>query len=290
MDLSGVWKKRKPELICGLLCLTVLASLARILIKRSLTIETENATLQGYAIALSAQVEGEIHQVFVDENQPVTRGQLLCVLEDSRWVARLHDAEATRDALMAEWEDARVNERRTNFLYKRKEVAASVHDHIRSVLDSLFRQMQGAEARVAQARTNVYRTRILAPSDGIIAFRTARAGMLAEPGLPLFGFVDRKDRWVLARVRETDLRDLHIGKPVSVHFDSLPGQRFGGEIESISPATEKRFYSAIPADFSAGNYTKYVQWYPIRIRIALNKSEQAKLPIGISSTVRMTRD
>jgi membrane fusion protein (multidrug efflux system) len=285
-----LWQDRKPEIICGLLCFIVLASLTRMLVRQKLYIETENATLQGYAIALSSEVEGEVLRVFVDENQPVKKGQLLCVIEDSRWLARLKNAEAERDALKARWDNSRRDEERATNLFRQRAISAEAFDRAQSEAKSLFRQMKSAEAQAYNARVNYQRTRITAPSDGVIAFRTARPGFIAQRGFPLFGFVDRKDRWVLAKVREDDLPDLHIGKPVQVRFDSIPDREFKGNVESISPATEKPFYSAIPADFSAGNFTKYVQWYPIRIRLALNDEDEARVPVGVSSTILMKRD
>jgi membrane fusion protein (multidrug efflux system) len=276
--------------VSGFLCLLVLVAVTRILVRRKFYIETENATLQGYAIALSSEVEGEVLQVLVEENQFVQKGQLLCVLEDSRWVARLEDAEAKRDAAHARWENARRDEARANQQFKGAAISPESRDLTRSQSSALWSQLQAFEAQAAQARTQYERTRIYAPRDGVIAFRTARPGMLAQNGTPLFGFVDLKDRWVLARVRETDLTGLHIGKTVEVRFDAVPGRKFNGKIESVSPATEKPFFSAIPADFSAGNFTKYVQWYPIRIRLVLNDTDQRRIPIGISSQIHMSRD
>jgi membrane fusion protein (multidrug efflux system) len=284
------WKERKPEWICGLICIVVIVSVARILIHRKLYIDSDNATLQGYAIALSSEVEGEVLHVYVTENQAVRKGQILCVLEDSRWLARLGNAEAKRDALRARWETARRDEARANFLIHRHVISPSASDHANTEAQSLFDQMKAAEAGAAQALTNFRRTRILAPDDGSIAFRTARPGMLAQVGMPLFGFVDRKDRWVLAKVRETDIPDMHIGQAVQVTFDSAPGRKFKGKIESFSPSTEHTFYSAVPADFSAGNFTKYVQWYPIRVQVALSEADEARIPVGASSTVLMSRN
>jgi membrane fusion protein, multidrug efflux system len=288
--IKHLWQDRKPEVICSLLCLIVLASLARVLLRQKLYIETENATLQGYAIPLSSEVEGEVLRVFVNENQSVRKGQLLCVIEDSRWLARLQSAEAERDALRARWEDSRRDERRAASLFRQRAISAEAFDQAQSETRSLFRQMKAAEAQSYNARVNYRRTRITAPSDGVIAFRTARPGLIAQRGFPLFGFVAHKDRWVLARIREDDLPDLHIGKPVQVRFDSVPDREFRGNVESISPATEQPFYSAIPSDFSAGNFTKYVQWYPIRIRLALNDEDEARVPVGVSSTILMKRD
>jgi membrane fusion protein (multidrug efflux system) len=270
--------------------LFVIVSVARILIHRKRFIDSENAVLQAYAIALSSEVEGEVLHVYVNENQPVRQGQLLCVLDDSRWVARLKDAEARRDALRARWETARRDEARSRFLIRRNVISSSSNDHAQTLADSLFEHMKAAEANAAEALTHVRRTRIIAPSDGVIAFRTARPGMLAQVGTPLFGFVDRKDRWVLAKIRETDIPDMHIGQPVKVTFDSEPGREFKGSIESFSPSTEHDFYSAIPADFSAGNFTKYVQWYPVRVKVSLNDSDKVRIPVGVSSTVLMSRN
>ena len=285
-----VWKERKTELICGLLCLAVIVSLTRVLIRRSLYIETNNAAFQGYSIAISSEVEGEVLRVFVKENEEVKKGQLLCLLEDSHWLAKANEAEAEFAALKTQWENAQRDERRSAELLRQSTTSPQSYDQARARANSLHARMQAAKDEARLARINLNRTRVSAPDDGMIAFRTASPGMLAQPGTPLFGFVAKNDRWVLARVRETDLSDLHVGKPVNVTFDAVPGRDFVGKIESIGPATERPFYAAIPEDFSAGNYTKYVQWHPIRIKLKLSQAEQTRMPVGISSFVHMTRD
>jgi membrane fusion protein (multidrug efflux system) len=288
--MSALWKGRKPEIICGFLCLIVLGCIARIVIHRALTVETDNATLQGYAIPLMSKIEGEVVRVFVVENEPVKKGQLLCELEQAPWRARLQSAEADLRALQAQqW----VTERdldRADRLLRHRNLPYSSYDQTLGAARALRGETEAAQARVIRAREDLERTRLVAPADGVIAFRTARVGMLAQPEIPLFGFVDSKDRWILARVREADLSDLHVGKAVDVRLDAASGKKFHGTITSLGPATERPFLSAVVDDPAAGNFTKYVQWQPIRIDLALSAPEDFQIAIGTSAWVHMSRD
>jgi membrane fusion protein, multidrug efflux system len=286
--LSALWKGRKPELICGFLCLAVAASLGRIVYRGRVYIESENALFQGYFAALSPQISGEIRHVWVEENQTVLKGQLLCVIDDRPFVARLKDAENSRAALEARWEIAKKDARRAERLAREGALSVQGLDHAVALSQDLAKERDAAGARVVEARQNLERTRIRAPAAGILAFRTARPGMYARVGAPLFGLVLGNERWVEAKVKEIDFPDIQVGKAVQVKLDAVPGRSFEGHIQSIGPSTETPF-AAVPPDFGAGNFTKYVQWRPIRVAVALEPKDRARVPIGSSSSIEMKR-
>ena len=128
-------------------------------------------------------------------------------------------------------------------------------------------------------------TVIRAPSDGVIAKKAAELGMLASPGMPLFGFVSSQTRWVIANFKETDLNRLKVGQRVNISVDALGGQDFQGEIESFNPSTGSIF-SLLPPDNATGNFTKVVQRVPTRIKFKdLRKEDIDELKAGLSVVV-----
>jgi membrane fusion protein (multidrug efflux system) len=74
------------------------------------------------------------------------------------------------------------------------------------------------------------------------------------------------DIWVVANLKETEIRDVNPGDKAEIQVDAYPGRKFVGHVESLSPATGARF-SLLPPDNATGNFTKVVQRIPVRIRV-----------------------
>jgi RND family efflux transporter MFP subunit len=280
------WRNRKPEIFCGMICFVAIAGLVSIVIHRFLYVKSSYATLQSYSIALSSQVEGEVTHVYVIEHQAVKKGQLLCTIDDRPYLNRLNEAESQRDALLPQIRLAEKDLNRMRFLLKRGAIAPANLDHALAKTQSLQAQYESAKALAAIAKVNVSRTQIVAPSDGDIAFRSAQLGMVASPTTPLFGFIAQQERWVEAKIKENDLSGIRVGDQAEIQFDSIPGRKFTGHIESFAHSTETPF-AAVPNDFSAGNFSKYPQWLPVRIRVDVPENEN--IPVGINSVVEMKR-
>jgi membrane fusion protein (multidrug efflux system) len=155
--------------------------------------------------------------------------------------------------------------------------------------------LQGADARVAAARAardqvalQLSYTRVVAPSDGVIARRGVEAGQLVQPGQPLMTVVPLRDVWVVANLNETDIAEVQPGDPVEFTVDAYPGRSFQGSVESLSPATGARF-SLLPPDNATGNYTKVVQRIPVKIRVDGSRADAAHpLRPGMSAEVVVT--
>jgi cobalt-zinc-cadmium efflux system membrane fusion protein len=81
---------------------------------------------------------------------------------------------------------------------------------------------------------------VRAPFAGEIIERTAVRGALVEMGKPLFTLADRSVMWAMLQVPETALARVHVGQPVELGVDSLPGKVFTGKLTWIGPAVNER--------------------------------------------------
>jgi len=134
-----------------------------------------------------------------------------------------------------------------------------------------------------QAALQLSYTKIVAPSTGIVSAKNVEVGQLVQVGQPLMSIVPLQDVWVVANLKETEVRDVAVGNPVDIHVDSYPGKTFHGTVESLSPASGARF-SLLPPDNATGNFTKVVQRIPVRIRIDQSSDEKYVLRPGMSVT------
>jgi membrane fusion protein, multidrug efflux system len=120
-----------------------------------------------------------------------------------------------------------------------------------------------AEAQLRQAQLQLSYTKIFAPFDGRITKKSIEPGNYVQPGQTLFSLVP-PDVWVVANFKETQLKQMKVGQPVSVRVDALPDRHFRAHIESFQVGTGGRF-TLLPPENATGNFVKVVQRVPVKI-------------------------
>lgn len=130
-----------------------------------------------------------------------------------------------------------------------------------------------AEAALNLARLNLSYTVIVATADGTMGRKDIHVGQLVQPGQQLARIVDADEVWVIANYRETQLKHIALGSSVTFTADALPGKKYVGEVESLSPATGSA-YTMVAADNATGNFVKVEQRVPVRIRITEENSAE----------------
>lgn len=138
------------------------------------------------------------------------------------------------------------------------------------------------KAQLTFARINLGYTVIRAPYDGQVGRKTIIEGQQIQPGQPLVSIVNKKEKWVTANFKETQLGQLYIGQNVFIAVDGLDGRRYSGKVEAISPGTGSKF-SLLPPDNSTGNFVKVVQRVPVKIK--LTEGDMDLLRAGMSVIV-----
>jgi RND family efflux transporter MFP subunit len=79
-----------------------------------------------------------------------------------------------------------------------------------------------------------------APRSGEIAEKMVTDGQAVHAGDNLFLIADRRKLWVDLAVFEMDARHVHVGTPVSIAVDMLPGRAFRGRVTFIYPTVEEK--------------------------------------------------
>jgi len=160
----------------------------------------------------------------------------------------------------------------------------------RKQVDAAEAARSGASARVLasqaardRAELDVSYTRIVAPSDGVVSRKTVEVGQYVQAGQALLDVVPLNDVWVVANMKETEIRDVTPGDRAEIQVDAYPGRKFAGHVESLSPATGARF-SLLPPDNATGNFTKVVQRIPVRIAVDAAADPAHPLRPGMSVT------
>jgi membrane fusion protein (multidrug efflux system) len=146
---------------------------------------------------------------------------------------------------------------------------------------------QSAGGRIEQARADLHTaqlnlsyTKIYAPVSGVIGRKTVELGHRVQPGQGLLVIVPLDDIWITANFKETQLRKMRPGQPVSIRVDTF-GRDYNGTVENL-PGAAGPLFSLFPPENSTGNYVKVVQRFPVRIRFDKDQDPQHLLRPGMS--------
>jgi membrane fusion protein (multidrug efflux system) len=140
--------------------------------------------------------------------------------------------------------------------------------------------VQAAQASLDQAQLNLSYTHIVAPATGVVGDKTVQVGQRLQPGEQLLTIVPLNDIWITADFRETQLRKMRRGQPVTVHVDTT-NRDYKGYVEGLPGATGE-LDSLLPPENATGNYVKVVQRLPVRIRLYPGEDPDHRLRPGMS--------
>jgi multidrug resistance efflux pump len=128
---------------------------------------------------------------------------------------------ATKEIEVAE---AKVREAESELERARQELGPQGNDNP---------QVREALAAVEQAKLDLVRTTVVAPSDGVITNLQLTDGEFVAVGQAALTFIDTKDVWINANFRENSLENVKPGDPVELVLDTLPGRIFAAKVESV---------------------------------------------------------
>ena len=148
--------------------------------------------------------------------------------------------------------------------------------------------VQAATAALDQAKLDLERTKVVAPTAGVIANFSLQPGNVVQPGVPLFVIVSNQEFWVDANFKETQLKTIRPGEHATITTDMYPDHPFEGVVQSVAGGAGSAF-SLLPPQNATGNWVKVTQRVPVRIRIE-NPDPQHPLRIGTSATVKVRKE
>ena len=145
-------------------------------------------------------------------------------------------------------------------------------------------RIAAAQAALDAARAQLGYTVILAPASGHVAKKNVEPGQFLSAGQALLSVVEDSSVWVVANLKETQIRRIRAGMPAEVRVDAFPGTPVAGRVRAVQFATGSRF-SLLPPDNASGNFTKVVQRIPVKIDLLPEASLRGKLLPGMSAEV-----
>jgi membrane fusion protein (multidrug efflux system) len=166
--------------------------------------------------------------------------------------------------------------------------AQAAFDAARDNVEVTRAQQAEARAQLAELQTSLAKaerdldfTSVRAPVGGTFSNRLVNTGDFVVMGQRLGNVVPLNDVFIDANFKETQLKRIRPGQPVTISVDAYGHRKFSGVVDSISPAAGSVF-TLLPPDNATGNFTKIVQRLPVRIRVPKDVAKQNLLRAGMS--------
>jgi membrane fusion protein (multidrug efflux system) len=166
--------------------------------------------------------------------------------------------------------------------------AQAAYDTARDNVEVTRAQQAEAQAQLAELQTTLAKaerdlefTYVRSPVDGTFSNRLVNLGDYVAVGQRLANVVPLDDVFIDANFKETQLKRIRPGQPVTISVDAYGHRKFAGIVDSISPAAGSVF-TLLPPDNATGNFTKIVQRLPVRIRVPKEVARQNLLRAGMS--------
>jgi HlyD family secretion protein len=206
------------------------------------------------SVAVGSELSGTLQQVLVEENDAVTKGQLLAQLDISRLEdaviksrAALAVARAAVDMAQATLDEksallARLNRVRavSGNLVSEEDLESAIAEDKRAgaSLSSAQAQVTQAEANLKMDQTNLAKAAIRSPIDGLVLSRLVEPGQTLASNMTiptLFTLAEDLTRMELqVQVDEADVAAVQPGQEVSFTVAAWPGRNFPASIERVS--------------------------------------------------------
>ncbi len=260
---------------------------------------TETVTASGKIypeteVKISPEVSGEIIELTVEEGDSVRKGQLLVRINPAIYSSIVNQAEATvqesrarvansREMVAqskASYDQAAANYKRNKKLFEDKVISALEFEQSESAYLSAKAayeaaqanvsggsfSVQGASAGLSQARENLRKTTIIAPTSGVISALNVKlgervVGTAQMAGTEMLTIADLGRIEVRVDVSETDIAKVKLGDTTVIEADAYRNRKFTGVVSKISVSSKATGLAQVSTD-QVTNYTVHILILP----------------------------
>jgi membrane fusion protein (multidrug efflux system) len=212
---------------------------------------------------VSAEIAGRIIEIPVTEHSRVGAGELLMRLDSALPSAEVIRAVALHDLANNELE----RQRRLGS----KSVASAAE------LDRAQAEERRSYATLLEARTQLARTRIEAPFDGLINALDLDPGAYVQPGTRIAEILDVSNIEVSVLVSDNQITALHRDAEVNVRIGSIGNEIFKGRIARVGGAPQE----------NSGRYPVVIELDNTAGRLLPGMLAQIRFEIGTSLSIRV---
>ena len=245
-------------------------------------------------VKIAPEVSGEIIALNVQEGDSVRKGQVLVRVNAAIYNSVVNQAEAsvsqTRAAstntsqmvgqARSQYELSLATYNRNQKLYKDKVISAVEFEQAKAAYEGARAayegaqasssggkfSVQGAQASLSQARENLLKTTIVAPTSGIISQLNVKlgervVGTAQMAGTEMLTIADMSRLEVRVDVSETDIAKVKVGDTTIIEADAYRNRKFKGVVSRIDVSSGATALQSASTD-QVTNYTVRIYILP----------------------------
>lgn len=176
------------------------------------------------SVEVSSKITARIKSVLVQENDTVTAGQTIAILDGK-------DFEAQRDQARFEVTNRQAKYNRSKYLH---DIGAETD----ADLETATYNYETAVSKLSEAESDLNETVITAPMDGVVVGEPKTPGTMAVQGTSnptvIMRIADLSSKQIQAKVDETDIGSVKVGQTATFTVDSYTGKTFTARVSKIS--------------------------------------------------------
>lgn len=198
-----------------------------------------SGTLEPYWQAeIGSKVDGRIQKVFVNEGDPVKKGQVLALMETVDTDASLRSARGSYLDAKANLDKAELDLKRYEKLGENGAVSQSVVDNYRFARDNAIAKLENARGTLESNESKAADTRIVAPNDGIVAKRYYQEGYYAKAATPIFAIADISKLKTTIHIPEGNIASVAVGNKAKINLSAYADKKIEGTVSRIAPVAD----------------------------------------------------
>lgn len=171
-----------------------------------------------------AKVRGIVREIYAEEGDRVTAGQVIAKIEDEQYRFEADRAKATLDRLYNDFQ-------RKTELFEKNLISAEAFQNSQYEYES-----QKATHELAQL--NLEYTSVRSPIGGIVSERFIKPGNMIGIDQQVYKVTDFSPLQAVLHVPEHEMPKIRKDQTAQLQADALPGQVFEGRVERISPVID----------------------------------------------------
>lgn len=204
--------------------------------KRSLKpfVETIGTLNPFEEVIVSAEVDGIIKDVKVDEGSIVSKGQVLAAIDDIDYNLEVKRADAVLRQAEATLSNTNLEYQRKEALYKEQLVTQQQFDDASTRRSLAEADVERAKAALSLSRQKLLKTKVYSSLAGVVKEKKTEKGNYAKNGTALFTVVRNNPIKLNFTVTEKDVGKLKTGQDVLFKVDAFPDKEFKGRLHLIT--------------------------------------------------------
>jgi RND family efflux transporter MFP subunit len=230
---------------------------------------TRDGRVRADVVTVAADVSGLVSDVYVHDNERVSKGQQLFRIDQRRFQYALDQAKADVASQQVTLDQAKRDLVRSKSLTDVAITRQQV-ERAQQAADEGQAKLDAANAALEVARLNLERSTVLAPVNGIVTNFDLLPGRYVNAGAAVFALIDSDTFRVEGYFEETKLRRIRIGEDATVRLIG-DSRVLSGHVESIAygiedqnRSTSNELLASVNPTFS---WVRLAQRIPVRIKL-----------------------